>query len=56
MSFNLNEEVIDGHLVTAETKKLWAVELDLAMELLEVCKNNGLKIFADGGTLLGALK
>ena len=56
MSFNLNEEVIDGHLVTAETKKLWAVEMDLAQKLLEVCKKHDLKIWADAGTLLGAVR
>ena len=56
MSFNLNEEVIDGHLVTAETKKIWAVEMDLAQKLLDVCKKHNLRIWADGGTLLGAVR
>lgn len=56
MSFNLNEEVIDGHLVTAETKKLWAVEMDIAKKLLEVCKKHNLKIWATGGTLIGAVR
>lgn len=56
MSFNLNEEVIDGHLVTAETKKLWAVEMDLAQKILEVCKKYHLNIWAEGGTLLGAVR
>lgn len=56
MSFNLNEEIIDGHLVTKETKKLWAVEMDLAQKLLEVCQKYNLKIWADGGTLLGAVR
>lgn len=56
MSFNLNEEVIDGHLVTAETKKLWAVEMDLAKHLLDVCAKYNLKIWATGGTLLGAVR
>lgn len=56
MSFNLNEEVIDGYLVTAETKKLWAVEMDLASKMIEVCKKNNLKIWAEGGTLLGAVR
>ena len=50
MSFNLKEEIIDGHLVTAETKKLWAVEMDL------VCQKHNLRIWADGGTLLGAVR
>lgn len=56
MDFNLNEEVIDGHLVTAETKKLWAVEMDLARHLLEVCAKHNLKIWATDGTLLGAVR
>lgn len=56
MSFNLNEEIIDGHLVTAETKKLWAVEIDLAQKLLEVCKRHNLRVWADCGTLLGAVR
>lgn len=56
MSFNLNEEIIDGHLVTAETKKLWAIEMDLAQKLLDVCKKHNLRIWADGGTLLGAVR
>ncbi len=56
MSFNLNEEIIEGHLVTTETKKLWAVEMDLAKKLLEVCKKHNLRIWADGGTLLGAVR
>lgn len=56
MSFNLNEEVIDGHLVTAETKKLWAVEMDLAKKLLGVCEKHNLKIWATGGTLIGAVR
>lgn len=56
MNFNLNEEIIDGHLVTEEDKKLWAVEMDLAEKLLNVCKKHDLKIWAEGGTLLGAVR
>ncbi|MBR5683120.1 MAG: LicD family protein [Ruminococcus sp.] len=52
----LNEEVRDGHLVTAETKKLWAVQLDLLDRLEKICKKHGLKYYADGGTLLGAVR
>ena len=37
----LNEEVRDGHLVTAETKKLWAVQLDLLSCLEKICKKRG---------------
>lgn len=56
MAFNLQEETIDGYVVSAETKKLWEVELDLAKHLLEVCNKYNLKIWASGGTLLGAVR
>ena len=56
MAFNLEEEVIDGYLVPAETKKVWAVEMDLAKHLLAVCEKYGLKIWVTGGTLIGAVR
>lgn len=56
MSFNYNEELIDGHLVSCETKKLWGVEMDLAKHLLSVCQKYHLKIWATGGTLIGAVR
>lgn len=56
MDFNLNEEIIDGHLVTSETKKIWAVEMDLAKHLLDVCAKHNLKVWATDGTLLGAVR
>lgn len=37
----------------ADVKK---VELEMAKELLDVCKKNNLKIYADAGTLLGAVR
>ena len=39
-----------------KTKKIWAVELDLMNELLRVCNKYDIKIFAFGGTLLGAVR
>lgn len=51
-----NEEVRCGYTVTREMKEIWAVELDLLNKLLEVCRKHDLKIFADGGTLLGAVR
>lgn len=56
MSLNLDEEVMDGYLVSAETKKLWAVEMDLAKHLLDVCEKHNLRIWAAAGTLLGAVR
>lgn len=50
------EEVRDGYTVSTEVKKLWAVELDLLRELMQVCKKHHIKFFAAGGTILGAVR
>ena len=53
----LNEEVRDdGFTVTEERKKIWAVELDLLAELNRVCDQYGLTVYADSGTMLGAVR
>lgn len=52
----LEEEEREGYTVTSEMKKVWAVELDLLAKLLEVCKKHDIKIFASGGTMLGAVR
>ena len=50
------EEKRCGYTITSEMKKVWAVELDLLNELLRVCRKYNIKIFASGGTLLGAIR
>ena len=52
----LEEEVRCGYTVSREMKAVWAVELDLLEQLLRVCREHDLRIFADGGTLLGAIR
>ena len=52
----LDEEVRSGYTVSTEIKKVWAVDLDLLCEFSRVCEKYGLKYYADGGTLLGALR
>lgn len=52
----LDEEVRCGYTVLSEMKKVWAVELDLVNELLQVCEKHKIKIFASGGTLLGSVR
>lgn len=50
------EEIRSGYKVTAETKKIWAVELDLLNELLNVCKKHNIQIYSSSGTMLGAVR
>ena len=52
----LEEEVRCGYTITSEMKEVWAVELDLLAQLLNVCNKHKIKIFACGGTLLGAVR
>ncbi|MCF0216742.1 MAG: LicD family protein [Fibrobacteraceae bacterium] len=51
-----NEEVRDEYLVTAEMKKVWAIEMDLYRELARALGKHNLRYFADGGTTLGAIR
>lgn len=52
----LDEEVRCGYTVTEKMKKVWAVDLDLLNEFQKVCKKYGIRYFAIGGTLLGAVR
>lgn len=45
-----------GYQVTAESKQLWAVLLDLMVEMDGVCKKYGIRYSIDSGTLLGAVR
>lgn len=51
-----NEEVRCDYLVSAEMKKIWAIELDLYREVTRVLNKYNLRYFADGGTVLGAVR
>src|SRR5574344_1468374 len=52
----LKEENRDGYLVSAAMKRVWACQLDLVARLLDVCRRHDLPIWADGGTLIGAVR
>lgn len=52
----LDPETRNGYFISAEMKKIWAVEMELLKKLLEVCEKYNLRIFAEGGTLLGAVR
>lgn len=42
--------------VSSDTKRVWAVELDLLAELQRVCSKHNIKFFAISGTLIGAAR
>lgn len=52
----LEEEVRNDYFISKEMKEVWAVELDLLAEFDRVCRKYNLTYFADGGTLLGAIR
>lgn len=53
---NLDSEVRRGYTISAEMKGLWKVQMDLLKKLLEVCAKHHLRIWAEGGTLLGTVR
>lgn len=52
----LQEEVRCEYLVSSDMKKAWAIQMDLMVKLFDVCKRNNLRIWACGGTMLGAVR
>lgn len=52
----LEDEVRDGFLVKAEMKQVWHIQMAILRQVLDICRRHGLHIFADGGTLIGAVR
>lgn len=50
------EEIRNDYVITSNMKKVWAVELDLFKQLDSICKKHNITYYADGGTLLGAIR
>ena len=50
------EEVREGFCISAEMKKVWAVEMKVLSFVISVCKKYDIPYFADYGTLLGAVR
>ena len=53
---DLREEVRNGFTVSAKMKSVWAVQMKLAAKMFEVCRKHNLRVWADGGTLLGTVR
>ena len=52
----LNEEIRCGYTVTKQKKELWAIELDLLVQVQKICKKHDIQYFAYAGTMLGAVR
>ncbi len=52
----LEEEVRGDYTVTKDIKEVWAIEIDLLMQLDEVCKKHNLKYYITDGTMLGTVR
>lgn len=50
------DEIRCGYEVTSEKKKLWALQIDMYLELARICEKHGLRYFAMFGTALGAVR
>lgn len=53
---NLQEEVRNGYTISAQMKKIWALQMDMTRKLLQVCQKHNLKVWAASGTLLGCIR
>jgi len=45
-----------GFEIPEMMKRAWAAEMEVLQVTIDVCEKNGLQYFADGGTLLGAVR
>ena len=52
----LKEETRCDYLVPTKMKKSWAIQMDIFCSLFGICQRHGLRIWAIGGTLLGAVR
>lgn len=45
-----------GYTIDTNMKKVWKIQLNMVTKLLDVCNKHNLRIWADGGTLIGAVR
>lgn len=50
------EETRCEYCISEKMKKIWAVEIDLYFKFAEICNKHHLTYWADGGTMLGAVR
>ncbi len=50
------DEVVGGFYVTGMMKRCWAAQIEVLEDIVEVCRKNDIRYFADAGTLIGAIR
>lgn len=50
------EEERDGFLVSEMMKRAWAAEMDVLVQVTDICERHGIVYYADYGTMLGAVR
>ncbi len=50
------DEVKDGFYISEMMKRYWAAQLEVLKVIDDICKEHGLKWFANYGTMLGAVR
>lgn len=53
---NPQAETRHDYYISAQMKRIWAVQLDMFQRLIDVCKKEGLRVWCDSGTMLGAVR
>ena len=53
---NMDEETKNGYVITSQMKRVWSIQMEITRHILDVCNHHGLKVWADWGTLLGAVR
>ena len=53
---NLKEEIRCGYTISSQMKEVWTIQMEMAKYLFRICDKYGLKVWAEGGTLLGAIR
>lgn len=52
----LETEVRSGYTVTKEMKEIWAIELDLLNQVMQICEKYNIKYFLDSGSTIGVVR
>ena len=52
----IEEEIREGYTISSKMKEIWAIQMKMAGFLFKVCDKYGLRVWAEGGTLLGAIR